>query len=995
MMNRFGLIGLFCLVISLLGFGYQAEAQHHVPIDGTVSTSLTLSKLGQDSVYFVAQSLLVADSGSLFVEAGVKIMFGQSAFLRVDGGSLIIDGKPNDSVYLLPYELSHDWNGVQLKNIKTESSSRIAFAEMRGSQVAIVASNCEDVKIKRCGFHNYYAGKGLDLTDCDRFLVDSCLFVQCISGVELKTQSRDCVGNIFSHNSFDQGQINITFSNASFGWKCLDNYIISNCFQKASTALYFDRKIGVTTENGKNFVLNNVISSGLPSGNIGYSSYGIRVGMDSLIVRNNIFWKNDEAINMLNNCQLVVEHNTFYGNGQTITGLLPNGTTYFNGNVFSEMESTLASFASKDNEWHHNNFLNHESIVLFENNSANSVDMEENYWHRTTDQEIERCVFDQHDDPNLGEIVYDKYLIKCDTSAPISPPFKVKKQFINDNWKISWDENPEADLNHYVVYYGNFDFYKFNHHSEPISGSSYVLPTYLAENVAVVACDRVCSLDGYLAEGRSAYAFAENYPYAGEDATMCAPSAGFTIADASIPYSYNSFVWRTSGTGNFSDPLSLKTTYFPSAEDFELGEVTLTIRVTSGNVVKTSSMKLRLFEQLSVFAGADSYSGVQRPIMLDDADAQHYDSIYWTTCGDGFFVNPADLHTVYYPGESEKQNKKVKLALDAWSFCGHVSDTVGYELFDEYVLSGRVWRGASPYPNAQVLAIAIGDENDFVSGFYRTVSDENGAFGFGTLLADTYAVYAFPDTLDLSCGGSYYLNDLLWNESNLIEVNGDVHDVDIKLPEIQAAFSSGNGLISGVFDYPDMVFKAQDFYCQPWLRDGSSDVFCVEGLSNVCITLLNSTKERVLGFTITDERGRFSLHNLLFGSYYVMADLPRYGRGMCEAVTISPDEPQLTDLHLFVNREGSVAMHRGSQITLDEISVFPNPAADELTVSGLPQMGKYQLTIANVLGETLVSETVFSDSFGNIVLSVSDLQKGLFVLHLQNEGLKKSVRFVK
>ena len=142
------------------------------------------------------------------------------------------------------------------------------------------------------------------------------------------------------------------------------------------------------------------------------------------------------------------------------------------------------------------------------------------------------------------------------------------------------------------------------------------------------------------------------------------------------------------------------------------------------------------------------------------------------------------------------------------------------------------------------------------------------------------------------------------------------------------------------------------------------------------------------------ELNKFEFY-MLFGSYYVMADLPRYGRGMCEAVTISPDEPQLTDLHLFVNREGSVAMHRGSQVTLDEISVFPNPAADELTVSGLPQMGKYQLTIANVLGETLVSETVFSDSFGNIVLSVSDLQKGLFVLHLQNEGLKKSVRFVK
>ena len=994
-MNRFRLIGLLAVAISLFGLNYQAEAQHYVPIGGTVSTSFSLPKLGQDSAYLVAESLIVTDSGSLYVEPGVKMFFGQSAFLRVDGGSLVIDGKANDSVYLLPYELSHDWNGVQLKNIKSESSTRIAFAEIRGSQAAIVASNCESVGIKRCGFHNYYAGKGLDLTDCNLFLVDSCLFSQCVSGVELKSQSRDCVGNVFSHNAFDQGQINITFSNVSFGWKCRDNCIISNCFQKASTALYFDRKIGVMAENGKNYVLNNVISSGLPSGNIGYSSYGIRAGMDSLIIRNNIFWKNDEAINMLNNCQLVVEYNAFYDNGQTITGLLPNGATSFSGNVFSEMECALASFASMDNEWHYNNFLNHDGVVLFENNSANSVDMKRNYWHRTTSQEIERCVFDQHDNLELGEIVVDGFLLECDTTAPISPPAKVKKQYVDGNWKISWDENPEADLSHYILYYGDFDFYTFNHHSEPIYGNSYVLPTYLAENVAVVACDRLCGLDGYLATGRSAYAFAEYYPYAGEDATMCAPSAGFTIADASIPYSYNSFVWRTSGTGNFSDPLALRTTYYPSAADFESGEVTLTIRVLSVDDVKTASMKLRLFEHLSVYAGADSYSGVQRPISLDDADAQHYDSICWTTCGDGFFVNPADLHAVYYPGEVEKQNKKVKLALDAWSFCGHVSDTVVYELYEEYALSGRVWREALPYPNAQVLAVAIGDENDFVSGFYRTVSDENGAFGFGTLLADTYVVYAFPDTLDLSCGGSYYLNDLLWNESNLIKVNGNVYDVDIRLPEIQPAFSSGNGLISGVFDYPETDFKAGGFYCQPWLRDGSSEEFCIEGLSNVGITLLNSTKERVLGFTITDGRGRFSLRNLLYGSYYVLADLPRYGRGLCEAVTISPEEPQVADLHLFVNRFGQVAMQRGNQVALDEISVFPNPAVEKLTVAGLPKTEEYQLAIVNVLGEILVSESCFSDSFGNILLSVSDLPKGMFVLHLQNDSLEKSVRFVK
>lgn len=995
-MKRLVLIG-FILVTMFFCLNYQAEAQHYVSIDGSINSSVSLPKLGSDSVYLISQSLVVSDGGSLCIEAGAKLYFGQSAYLRVDSGSLIVAGEENDSVYLLPYEISHDWHGVQLKNISADLEAGFSFAEMRGADAAITASNCDGVSIKHCGFNNYYAGKGIDLTDCDHFVVDSCLFSQCASGIELKSQLRDCVGNVFSHNAFDQGQINITFSNTAYGRKCRDNYIAYNCFQNASTALYFDRIEGITTESGKNYVLNNVISSALPSSNIGYSSYGIRVGMDSLIIRNNIFWKNDEAINLLNNCQLVAEYNSFYDNGKTITNLTPNSMTYFYGNVFSEMSTALASFSSVNNKWHNNNFLNHESgLVLFENSSANQVDMRRNFWHSVSPEDIGDYVFDYHDDQNLGEIVVDEFLLECDTAAPISPPAKVKKQYVDGNWKISWEDNPESDLSHYVLYYGDFDFYKFDYHTDPISGNSYTLPTYLSENVAVVACDKSVESAEYVVDGRSAFAFASYYPYAGEDATMCETSSGFQISKASIPYSYNSFVWRTSGTGEFSDPLSLRTTYFPSDEDFMSGEVTLTLRVTAGDEVKTASMKLQLYEMLSVYAGPDSFSGMQSPILLDNSDAEHYDSICWKSCGDGFFVDPCELHAVYYPGEMEKQNGRVKLALDAWSYCGHVSDTVVYELYEAYSLSGTIWNGAERFPNAQVLAVAIGDENDFVSGFYRTASDENGEFGFGTLLPDTYVLFAFPDTLDIRCSGSYYYDRLSWNEANRVKVNGDVRDVDIVLPNLAPAFSSGYGMIGGVFDFPDFHFKGRDFYCQPWLRDGMTDDYCSEGLSNVSVMLMNSTKERVLGFTITDERGRFAFQNLLFGTYYIAADLPRYGKGMCEAITISPDEPQISDLHLFVDRSGRVAMHQtGYDFAELEISAFPNPVSSELTIVGLPKEEKFQLTVANSLGEVLVSGTLVSDPYGQALASVDELPKGIFVLQVQNDSLRRCVKIVK
>ena len=84
---------------------------------------------------------------------------------------------------------------------------------------------------------------------------------------------------------------------------------------------------------------------------------------------------------------------------------------------------------------------------------------------------------------------------------------------------------------------------------------------------------------------------------------MCAPTSSYTINDANIPYICSGFVWRTSGTGVFSDSLSLRPSYYPSEADFEAGEVTLTLRVINNGMVKTDAMKLVLHKELIVYAG--------------------------------------------------------------------------------------------------------------------------------------------------------------------------------------------------------------------------------------------------------------------------------------------------------------------------------------------------------------------------------------------------------
>ena len=984
------------LLLLLLLQGTMGLAQHYVQIQGEVDTLTVLPRLGGDSVYLVNDFLTVVEGGDLRIEAGAKIYFNQSTSLRVDGGRLQLDGRPNDSIYLLCYEFSHDWSGIQMKNVTSEDSVRFSYVDFVGALTAVSATNSERVVVDHCKFNNYYAGKGIELVDCSQWQVDSCFFYQCVSGIELKARAGNSEDNCFTHNIFDQGQINIEIANVGYGFKCGGNHISDNCFQGAPTAISFETVGGISDVVVTNYIENNLISSDLPEGGTNYSSYGIKAATDSLVIRNNVFWRNDEAVRMMRVCHLVFEQNTFFENGQVLTNLLASGSATFVGNTISEAKDRIVTYSSGRSRMNGNNFLHYKKdVLLFANATTENVDMRYNYWDAASEDEIASVILDTHDVSALGEIVYEGYLTECDTAAPVSPPFGVKKQFVNGSWLVSWEENPEIDVNHYVLFYGNFNFYRFASHTGPIASNSCTLTPQQVENVAVMACDREYDPSVYASVGQSAYAFATYYPYAGKDASMCAPAPSYTITDANIPYTYSGFVWRTSGTGTFSDSLSLRPSYFPSPADYEIGSVTLTLRVINNGIVKTDAMELVLNKELKVYAGEDYYGGMDRPLLLNQAEAYNYDSLRWQTLGDGRFEDDHALHTLYYPGEQEKELGLVSLVLEAWSVCGRATSTIRFDLFKDYALRGMTWTNGTPRPNTQVIAASLSDGTPFMSGFYRTVSDAEGAFRFEALLPDTYISYAFPDTLEVEAGGCYYLGDLQWNESNMIVVDGDVYDVDIVLPAREPGFEAGEGRIGGTFDFPIGAFKARDFYCQPWLGDDDDVEYCTEGLSNVGVLLLNSTKQRVLGFALTDPTGKFRFRDLPYGTYHVMADLPRYGRGLCEEITLSPEQPSVMDLHLYVE-EGKVKMrHNDAEMSVSEISVFPNPAENEVTVSGLKGQTAYELCVYNGLGVTVLQHAVQTDLAGTCSLAITELPVGIYFVRATNAAESKMVKFVK
>ncbi len=986
------------LLVCLLLFPATIRAQHYVAVGGVLDSTMMLPKLGHDSAYIVNETMVIAENGTLVVEAGCRIYFKQSASLRVDGGKLLLEGTETDSIRLFCYELSHDWMGIQLKNVHDEDAVRLSHVEIMGALSALNASSCDNVSIRNCTFNNYYAGKGIELADCSNFLIDSCFFY-CVSGtgIALTARSDNSENNRISHCVFDQGQINVEVSNANYGFKCHNNVIADNCFQGAATAISFEAVGGLSDKDAKNYILNNVISSDLPEGSGSYSSYGIKAAMDSLVIRNNVFWHNDEAITMLRVCHLMVEQNTFYDNGFVLTNLHPSGSASFVGNTISEATQRVVGFTSGKSRMNGNNFLHcNLETQLFANLSPEDIDMRRNHWGTQSEEAIEAVIYDHNDAPELGQIHYDDWLPQCDTMVPVSPPFMVKKQLVGGSWLISWEANPEADIDHYVLFYGDFNYYKFAHHIDAIQGQSYVLPSQQADNVAVMACDRAYNPEVFASVGQSAYAFAAYYPHAGADSELCAPQEGFEIRDANIPYTYNRFAWRSSGTGVFSDSLNLHPTYYPSEADFDAGEVTLTLRVLSQGTWKTDDMQLALYKELSVFAGEDYYSGLNRPLVLNQAEALHYDSLCWTTTGDGVFEEATALSTVYHLGSADKERRYAQLVLQAWAHCGSATDTIRFDLYEDFALEGMTWSQGSPCADVQVVAAGVYGGNPFVSGFYRTVSDSTGHFRFEGLLPDTYVLYAFPDTVDVKQGCVYYLGDYQWSESNMILVDGPVFDVDLDLPAIEQRVVVGEGAISGVFEYPETDFDAHDFYCEPWFGDDGLN-YCDGGLSNVGVLLLNATKQRVMGFALTDATGTFRFNGLPFGTYHVLADVPRYGRGICEQVTLTPEQPMASHLHLFIDGNGRVASRQQSDIMQqNDLQVFPNPVMDEIRMMNLGSLVDYELQVTNLLGEQVgLSQSVKANVLGECVVSVQGLPAGVYFITLKGNRESKVIKFIK
>jgi len=164
---------------------------------------------------------------------------------------------------------------------------------------------------------------------------------------------------------------------------------------------------------------------------------------------------------------------------------------------------------------------------------------------------------------------------------------------------------------------------------------------------------------------------------AGADDLVCEGSS-YLINDAAASYA-DSIVWTTSGTGTFSNPLSLATTYSPSAADIANGSVTLTLTAFNSPCSDvTDSKVLTIVPAPQVNAGPGATVCNTCSFQVTGATASNASSVLWATSGTGVFSDPTQLLPVYQPSAFDFATGSVILQLTANgnSPCGAVADTM-------------------------------------------------------------------------------------------------------------------------------------------------------------------------------------------------------------------------------------------------------------------------------------------------------------------------------
>lgn len=1006
----------FATALIITGSVKSSFAQTVVEVGGEIQSQ----EWTNDYIYHVTSSLVINTGVELVIRPGVQVKFSQASGMTVNG-SLKVYGKDNgnvDSVYFQPLytdpPFNWKWRGIQINRVQSPGTVFIDYARIENAFTGLtISGDARHVSVTNSIVHNSQLF-GIVISASNQITIDSCR-IQHNTGAGINIQnSNDCVitnnyisdnydgiwllaseagnqstGNTISGNVIRNNTYTNIFLNNVDGGKCSGNLIEKNFIEKSFIGIQIGNESSIAARNS---IISNVIVTDKLLGS------GLIVYQDTAIIKHNIFWKNKNAIILNRAVNSEIYFNSFYDNGYLNNGncvQVNSGSSHVHivNNTFTGNGNLLINlFEPTGPVVHGNNFFKNRRISgLVKNNTTTLLSIINNHWGTTDSATISLMA--------QGSFNFSPVLSEPDTVAPISPSQPAYKQVVNNNIRVLWEPNPESDLGGYRVHYGLFKHYSFANTIDAGTNTEIILDNAgVFDTVAVTAYDSEADLELWQLLGHeSPFSFSIIIPYAGPDTSICKDQSEYFITQSTYSSAYQSLAWNTSGDGVFSSTNQLWTIYFPGQQDLASESVILTLKVVNDFVIYEDTFTLTFIDFPQAFAGNDTILAAETSLVLHQAFAEHYDSVYWTSTGDGTFSDYAIVNPIYTPGELDLSAGNLQLILHAVSICGLATDTLNVSIEPRYILEGRVWNGNVLLDRGVVIAILIGDNSLQAHKF--TAIRPNGVFRFNELVIGNYLLYSVPDTTFYPLTfPAYHVNKNYWKEAHQLPLTANTYDLDIRL-HIQAyPLAAGVGKISGRFITSAQGLLEENIYCANWFDSiGSEEINCQDGVPNMTILLYNKSGTTLLDYTLTDASGSFSFNSLPFGDYILSAEKAGFKTIPSPILTLSPQNPYIEDINITMEIGWIKILtntYFGDAVLLE---VFPNPAREIINLFVKQEAGEsYEIEIHNIYNQLIISKQGSGrDEQGLFKIYVSQLKTGVYFGTITTSNSVKRFSFVK
>jgi subtilisin family serine protease len=516
---------------------------------------------------------------------------------------------------------------------------------------------------------------------------------------------------------------------------------------------------------------------------------------------------------------------------------------------------------------------------------------------------------------------------------------------------------------------------------------------------------------------------------AGEDTEIC-PEDSHQLQGGAM--NQNSVLWNSTGTGHFNDSTILDPVYYPGQEDIINGAVNLKLTAFGLNTSAHDEIVLNITRPAHAFAGSDTTSCNGMPVMLTQATAEYTDSVNWISSGSGLFDDPSLINTTYYPSDQDTAMNFIDLTMIAFGLnnCGTDTssltlyfieppvvfagpDTVICDIFDYHAVHATaenydeiLWTSSgSGIFNSQTVVNPVYTPSiaDIERGYANLTLHASGIDACNNASASlvlffvTRAIaYAGPDLtvcigdiVNITADSTAFSNKLFWSSTGSGVFNNDSIEHPVYYP-------SDEDYNKGVVQF--ILYAYGHSSCPP-------------DIHSIFVYFIGAPAAPLMPFgpdsvdVYTEPLSLFAVPGVYLALDFNWQMLPREAGtvdgNMLEAIVEwNTDFNGIAEISVqAVNNCGdggfspakTVQVYSSTginEIINQTIKISPVPASDFIEIN-IPEdvHSKFQISIVDLLGNIHFAPQQHSDNQGTIVIRVSDLIPGVYLIRIQNNEL--------